>query len=105
MYFSSSGARRCATYLPRRLRLQKGYQTENEERPRDSCVNPQPWSLLIVDDEPSILPSLTALLAAEYEIYTASSAEAAQGLFAQHPIDLILTDQKMPEQSGIELLE
>lgn len=105
MYFSSSGTRRRATYLPRRLRMQKGYQTKNEERPRESFLNPRPCSLLIVDDEPSILPSLTALLAAEYEIYTATSAETAHALFAQHPIDLILTDQKMPEQSGIELLE
>jgi diguanylate cyclase (GGDEF)-like protein len=68
-------------------------------------VNAQKCSLLIVDDEPYILPTLTALLAAEYEIYTANCAEAAQAVFARHPINLILTDQKMPRQTGIQLLE
>lgn len=68
-------------------------------------MNARKCSLLIVDDEPYLLPALTALLAAEYEVHTAASAEAAQALLARQPIDLILTDQKMPRQSGIQLLE
>lgn len=71
----------------------------------ESVVNAQKYSLLIVDDEPYILPTLKALLSAEYDIHTANCAEAAQAVFTQHPIDLILTDQKMPRQTGIQLLE
>jgi diguanylate cyclase (GGDEF)-like protein len=62
-------------------------------------------SLLVVDDEPYILPTLKALLASEYEVFTADSAEAAQAVFARRPVDLVLTDQKMPKQTGIQLLE
>ena len=62
-------------------------------------------SLLLVDDESYLLPPLSALLASDFEVHTAESAEAAQALFAQQPIDIILTDQKMPRISGIQLLE
>ncbi len=72
---------------------------------QESPVNAQKCSLLIVDDEPYILPMLTALLAAEFEIYTADCAEAAQAVIARHSIDVILTDLRMPRQTGIELLE
>jgi diguanylate cyclase (GGDEF)-like protein len=68
-------------------------------------VNAQKCSLLIVDDEPYILPALKALTAAEFNVYTADNAEAAQAIFAHHPIDVILTDLRMPHQSGIQLLE
>jgi diguanylate cyclase (GGDEF)-like protein len=68
-------------------------------------VNDRKCSLLVVDDEPYILPTLTALLAAEFEVLTAESVESAQAIFARQPTDLILTDQRMPRQTGIELLE
>jgi diguanylate cyclase (GGDEF)-like protein len=68
-------------------------------------VNAQRCSLLIVDDEPYIVSMLAALLAAQFEIHTADCAEAAQIVFSRHPIDVILTDHKMPRQTGIHLLE
>src|SRR4029077_15081864 len=36
---------------------------------------------------------------------TADSAAAAKRLFATRPIDIILSDQKMPRMSGVSLLE
>jgi diguanylate cyclase (GGDEF)-like protein len=62
-------------------------------------------SLLIVDDEPAILQALTRLLSAEYEVVTAASAEAAQQVFGQRHVDLILADQNLPGQSGVQLLQ
>ncbi|MBI3408852.1 MAG: diguanylate cyclase [Planctomycetes bacterium] len=62
-------------------------------------------SLLVVDDEPYILTTLAALLSNEFDVLTADSAEAAQRQFANHDIDLILTDQKMPRMTGVQLLE
>jgi diguanylate cyclase (GGDEF)-like protein len=68
-------------------------------------VSAQKCSLLVVDDEPYILPTLAALLAADFEVLTVDSADAAQEVFARRPIDLILTDQKMPRRTGVQLLE
>jgi diguanylate cyclase (GGDEF)-like protein len=68
-------------------------------------VSTRKCSLLVVDDEPYILPTLTALLASSYEVITADSAAAAQQIFALRPVDLILTDQRMPRMTGIQLLE
>jgi diguanylate cyclase len=62
-------------------------------------------SLLVVDDEPYILSTLAGLLSPEFEVLTADSAEAAHAYFASRDIDLILTDQKMPRISGVQLLE
>src|SRR5437660_11797178 len=62
-------------------------------------------SLLVVDDEPYILTTLAALVAPDFEVFIAHSGEAAQQFFAQRSIDLILTDQKMPSMSGVQLLE
>jgi diguanylate cyclase (GGDEF)-like protein len=59
----------------------------------------------VVDDEPSILDTLRIFLNSEYEVLTADCAEAAQKIFSQRSIDLILTDQKMPRVTGVQLLE
>jgi diguanylate cyclase len=61
--------------------------------------------LLVVDDEPYILPTLAALLAGEYDVVTADSADAAMAVMASRSIDLILSDQRMPRTTGVELLE
>ena len=62
-------------------------------------------SLLLVDDEPAILPNLAALLASEFRVLTANSADTAQAILEKDDIDLILTDRRMPRRTGIELLE
>ncbi len=62
-------------------------------------------SLLLVDDEPYILPALVALLRNDYVIHTANGADAAEQVIADHTIDIILTDQNMPRRTGVELLE
>lgn len=75
------------------------------ERLRKLVVNAQKCSLLIVDDEPCILSTLVALLGRDFDVQTADCAEAAQVLFARQTFDVLLTDQKMPRQTGIQLLE
>jgi diguanylate cyclase (GGDEF)-like protein len=62
-------------------------------------------SLLVVDDEPYILNALSSLLGKEFEVLTADSGEAAQEVFARREIDLVLTDQRMPRMTGVQLLE
>jgi diguanylate cyclase (GGDEF)-like protein len=60
---------------------------------------------LLVDDEAYLLPTLQALLAAEFDVRTATSAEEAQAVLASGAVDILLTDQRMPRRSGTELLE
>ena len=62
-------------------------------------------SLLVADDEPHILYTLKALLGHEFEVITAESGEAAKAVFAQRSVDMILSDQRMPGMSGVQLLE
>jgi diguanylate cyclase len=62
-------------------------------------------SLLVVDDEPYLLPTLAALLGQDFRVFTAESAEAAMEVFARETIDIVLSDQKMPRLAGTQLLE
>src|SRR5438270_1509825 len=62
-------------------------------------------SVLLVDDEPEILFSLRGLLRREFELYTAESGAQALEILRQHPVQVIMTDQRMPQMSGTELLK
>ncbi len=68
-------------------------------------MSPVKCSLLLVDDEPYILNTLAALSRRDFEVLTASSAEAAVEVFKGRDIDILLTDQKMPGMTGVQLLE
>lgn len=61
--------------------------------------------LLIVDDEPNILSALRRLLRHEgYEIHTAASGTEALEVLAREPIQVVVSDQRMPGMSGTEFL-
>ena len=63
-------------------------------------------SVLIVDDERSVRDNLAQYLSDEYVTYTASTGlEAVQQISENIDIEVILSDLKMPEMDGIELLE
>src|SRR6187399_3242963 len=62
-------------------------------------------TVLVVDDEPYILPTLQALLADEFDVVTAPGVEEAQRVLRDRAIDILLTDQKMPRGTGVQLLE
>jgi len=62
-------------------------------------------SLLVVDDEPYILSTLSVLLKGDFEVLTADSAARAMEIFAQRDIDILLSDQRMPRATGVHLLE
>lgn len=62
-------------------------------------------TLLLVDDEASILASLKRVFRHEhYHVLTATSGDEALSLLALHPVGVIVTDQRMPGMSGTELL-
>jgi sigma-B regulation protein RsbU (phosphoserine phosphatase) len=60
--------------------------------------------LLVVDDEPANLQKLKRTFVREFEVYEASSGEAALRLLKEGSFDVIITDQRMPGISGVELL-
>ncbi len=63
-------------------------------------------TLLLVDDEPGILSSLRRLLRpAGYAIHTAESGKAGLAILEQMPIDLVISDMRMPEMDGAQFLE
>ena len=62
-------------------------------------------TLLIIDDEASILSALKRLLRREdYEILTADNAGAGFDLLATHKVQVVVSDQRMPEMNGTEFL-
>jgi len=62
-------------------------------------------SVLLVDDEESILHSLRRLLRNQpYEVILADSGAKALEIMAQRPIDLVLSDARMPIMDGATLL-
>lgn len=62
--------------------------------------------VLLVDDEEHILSALGRVLRREgYEILSAGTGAEALQLLEAEPVDLILSDHKMPGMSGLALLE
>jgi two-component system, NtrC family, response regulator HupR/HoxA len=62
-------------------------------------------TLLLVDDEIANLQKLQRTFVDRYEVFLSQSAEEAMAILRSKPIDAIITDQKMPNMTGIELLE
>ncbi|WP_202912434.1 response regulator [Sphingobacterium olei] len=62
-------------------------------------------SILYVDDEENNLFSFKATFRLKYKIYTAISGSKAIEIVQKNPIDIIITDQRMPEMTGVEFLE
>jgi PAS domain S-box-containing protein/diguanylate cyclase (GGDEF)-like protein len=61
--------------------------------------------LLLVDDEVNIVSSLKRLLRRDdYHILTAHSGAEGLAILAEHPVDVILSDQRMPGMTGVEFL-
>jgi response regulator RpfG family c-di-GMP phosphodiesterase len=62
--------------------------------------------LLLVDDEARILSALRRCLRREpYELLCAESCAEALRLVEAQPVDLVLSDHKMPGMTGLQLLE
>ncbi len=64
-----------------------------------------PHKILFVDDEPHIVQSLS-LLFDDYDVITATSGEEALKYFKNNQVpDVIVSDQRMPMMTGVELLQ
>jgi len=62
-------------------------------------------TLLIVDDETNILSALGRLFRRDgYRLLSASNGHEALALLAENEVGVILSDQRMPDMSGIQFL-
>jgi len=68
----------------------------------NTCINKK--SLLFVDDEIRILRTLKAMFRRDYDVYLANSGKEALTLLDKKKMDVVVSDQRMPEICGDELL-
>lgn len=61
-------------------------------------------SLLFVDDEPDILDTLRRTFYEEHDVHCATNGEEGLEIMAREPISLVMTDQRMPGMTGVDLL-
>jgi CheY-like chemotaxis protein len=62
-------------------------------------------TLLVVDDEPNILAALQRLFRRSgFQVLAATSGREGLELLAEHRVQVVLSDQRMPEMSGTEFL-
>jgi signal transduction histidine kinase len=64
----------------------------------------QRHTLLVVDDEPDVVQSLQDLLRLEYRVLGATRAREGLRLLHEQPVHVVMTDQRMPEISGVDFL-
>ena len=65
-----------------------------------------PKTVLVVDDEQNSREGLSKILTKEgYKVFTAENGKKALIEAENHRFDLIITDLRMPEMDGIEVLE
>jgi response regulator RpfG family c-di-GMP phosphodiesterase len=62
-------------------------------------------SILYVDDEENNLFSFKATFRIKYQVLTAISGNEALKIMETKPVHIIITDQRMPEMTGVEFLE
>jgi DNA-binding NtrC family response regulator len=61
-------------------------------------------AILVVDDEPAQRQLLTGSLSRDYTVVTAASGLEATQLLSHRSFDLVITDERMPGMTGIELI-
>ena len=72
--------------------------SNNSSSPKDKI------RVLYIDDEEHNLTSFKASFRRDFKIYTASSAEEAREFLKEQEVQVIITDQRMPEETGVEFL-
>jgi two-component system response regulator AtoC len=61
-------------------------------------------TVLVVDDEHAVRASLSAILKASCHVLEARNGRQALEMLGAHPIDLVMLDQRMPGEQGLDVL-
>lgn len=62
-------------------------------------------TLLYVDDEPDNLLAFRSIFRRKYRVLTSENGEDALNILEKEPVQLLISDQRMPGMQGTELLE
>lgn len=64
------------------------------------------FSILVVDDDPQVVATIRDILVSEgFDVETAENGkEAIDLVMGSHQFDLVITDMKMPDMDGLEVL-
>ncbi|NIA13668.1 MAG: response regulator [Nitrospiraceae bacterium] len=62
-------------------------------------------SILVVDDENGPRQALRMLLKEDHDVHLAEDVQTALNILEQKPVDLVITDIRMPQQTGVDLLQ
>ncbi len=60
--------------------------------------------LLIIDDEPNVCDSVHDLLRREFRVLKANSAQEGYRVMQEEEVHIVMSDQRMPQITGVELL-
>ena len=63
-----------------------------------------PLSVLLVDDEPRSLETLRRTIDEHFNVFTADSAQSAYAVMEAEPVQIVVSDQRMPGTTGVEFL-
>ena len=61
-------------------------------------------TILVVDDEADVVKSVQDLLRLDYRVLGATRAKAAMEIMRDQEVHVVMTDQRMPEMTGVEFL-
>ena len=71
----------------------------------DTAIDPRPARILVVDDERSMRELLAIVLRREgYDVLLAENGRAAIEALERERVDILISDIKMPDLSGVEVL-
>lgn len=68
-------------------------------------MDKQKIAVLYVDDEANNLVSFKATFRLKYKVYTAISGDEALGVLQKNEVHVVISDQRMPNMTGVEFLE
>src|SRR5204862_1299941 len=77
----------------------------NDQRGVLPMPPPAKHCLLVVDDEPDVCDSVHDLLRREFRVLKATSAQEGFRRMQEEEVHIVMTDQRMPRITGVELLE
>ncbi|MEM6297302.1 MAG: response regulator [Bacteroidota bacterium] len=75
------------------------------ERRRARESREKKYRILYVDDEKYNLTAFKAAFRRDYKIFLAETAEEGIEILRENEIELVITDQRMPEVTGVEFLK
>ncbi len=85
--------------------LRYGPSTDPSSRAMSSVLDYKTYPILFVDDESPLIETLRLNYDTDFTVLGATSGSRALELIAREPVAVLVTDQRMPEMSGLEVIQ